>query len=210
MKPLLLTLLIALPLTAAAEPAATAPDGLSGHEFVHCFDFGCKSRLGLDFSGQHWRRIEALFAPPAADAAEERQRIRAAIALMERFAGALAGTDADRGGNYSGVDLPRQQDCIDESTNTLQYLYALEERHLLRFHRVDLKQRRIVWFISHWTATVRDTASGELYAVDSWYRDNGEPPYIQKLADWRRDRKFSEALNPPLGDLLPPRELAAQ
>ena len=196
-KPLLL--LILLPLTALAGGSiAPALEQLGGHEFVHCYDFGCKSRMGIDFDSAQWDELADIFAPPAADAAEEKQRIRAAIARMETFAGALSGSEADLGGNYNGHDLPKQQDCIDESTNTLQYLLALERRGWLRFHRVDLKQRRIVWFISHWTATIREIDSGRVFAVDSWFRDNGEPPYLQAIEDWRRDRDFPAALNPPL------------
>lgn len=167
-------------------------------DFVHCYDFGCKSRMNIRFSPAQWARLGDLFQPPPADAAGERQRIRAAIALMERFAGAISGSEADLGGNYNGKDLPKQQDCIDESTNTLQYLWALQDRGWLRFHRVDLKQRRIVWFISHWTATIRELDSNRVYAVDSWFLDNGEPPYVQALEDWRRARDFPARLNPPL------------
>ncbi len=196
-KPLLP--LILLPLTALAGGSIPpALEQLDGHEFVHCYDFGCKSRQGIDFDAAQWAELTDIFNPPAADAAEEKQRIRAAVARMETFAGAITGSEADLGGNYNGRDLPKQQDCIDESTNTLQYLLALERRGWLRFHRVDLKQRRIVWFISHWTATIREIDNGQIFAVDSWFRDNGEPPYLQAIEDWRRDRDFPAALNPPL------------
>ena len=190
--------LTVLPLMALASLPAEDP---AAGEFVHCYDFGCKSRAAIDFSDAQWEGLRRLFDPPPRDADDEKQRIRAAIALMERYAGRITGSEADLGGNYNGRDLPKQQDCIDESTNTLQYLWALERRGWLRFHRVDLKQRRIVWFVSHWTATIREIESGRLFAVDSWVRDNGEPPYIQPLADWRRDRAFPAALNPPLNNL---------
>lgn len=126
----------------------------------------------------------------------EKQQIRQAIALIERYSGAIAGTDLDIGGNYNGEDLPRQQDCIDESTNTFQFLSVLQQKGLLRWHEVVPKQRRIVWFFTHWTAAIRETKTGQLYAVDSWYRDNGEPPYIQKLDDWFDRTGFDLALNP--------------
>ena len=75
-----------------------------------------------------------------------------AIALMERISGELSGTFRDKGGNYPGYDIDQQMDCIDESTNTFQYLSALEELNLLKWHRVDNKQRRIYWFIAtHWS-----------------------------------------------------------
>jgi hypothetical protein len=89
-------------------------------------------------------------------------------------------------------------DCIDESTNTYQYLSALEELGLLKWHKVDLKQRRVVWLATHWTATIREIGSGRRYAVDSWYRDNGELPYIQPIEDWKRKLDFPVDYNPEL------------
>jgi hypothetical protein len=96
------------------------------------------------------------------------------------------------------LEQERQMDCIDESTNTFQYLLALEQSQLLRWHRVDLKQRRIVWFATHWTATISEIGSNARFAVDSWYRDNGELPYLQPLEDWKRKRSFPVAYNPEL------------
>ena len=126
----------------------------------------------------------------------EKQQIRQAIAMMERYSGQIAGTDKDLGGNYNGLDLPRQQDCIDESTNTFQFLSLLQQHGLLHWHEVIPKQRRIVWFFTHWSAAIRELDSGQPYVVDSWYRDNGELPYIQKLDDWQRRNSFDLALNP--------------
>jgi hypothetical protein len=37
----------------------------------------------------------------------------------------------------------------------------------------------------HTTAVMRERESGEAFAVDSWFLDNGEPPYIVSLAEWR-------------------------
>ena len=175
-----------------------SPPLLASPEFVHCYDFGCKSTQQLQFSEQHWRRIKALFEDTEIDRDGEKQAIRRAVALMEKISGELAGTHLDKAGNYPGYDLPRQMDCIDESTNTFQYLLALEKMNLLRWHRVDLKQRRIVWFITHWTATISEIGTDARFAVDSWYRDNGELPYIQPIDDWRRKRDFPAAYNPEL------------
>ena len=165
-------------------------------EFVQCSDFGCKTQVGLDLSQDQWQNIVSIFSTPAANALVEKQQIRQSIALMEQYTGEISGTWQDKGENYTGQDLPHQQDCIDESTNTFQYLYALEKRGLLKWHSVQGKLRRIVWFFSHWTAVIRDLSDQQLYAVDSWYRDNGEPPYIQKLDDWKAKKPFPVALNP--------------
>ncbi len=166
--------------------------------FVHCYDFGCKSRQEVRFDASQWERLRMLFVPAPADAAAERQAIRRAIAMMERFSGEIAGTANDKGGNAHDYALPKQQDCIDESTNTWQYLVALDELGLLRHHAADLKYRRIVWFATHWTAAIVERASGARYAVDSWYRDNGELPLIQPLEDWRRKRDWPVEHNPEL------------
>ena len=175
-----------------SSPVAAAP------YFVQCYDFGCKTTQELHYSAANWDEIKALFVPASVDSDVEKQAIRRAIATMERISGELSGTFRDKGGNYPGSDIIRQMDCIDESTNTFQYLAALEELNLLKWHRVDPKQRRIFWFFTHWTATITELSSGERFVVDSWYRDNGELPYIQPLADWKRKRDFPVAYNPEL------------
>jgi hypothetical protein len=35
----------------------------------------------------------------------------------------------------------------------------------------------------------------ERFAVDYWYRDNGEIPYIQPIPDWTKKRDFPDAFN---------------
>ena len=119
---------------------------------------------------------------------------------MEKFSGEIAGTYRDVGGNIADEYIG-QHDCIDESTNTFQYLAALEELNLLKSHRVIPKQRRIVWLGTHWTAAIAEIDTGNEFAVDSWYHDNGELPMIAPLTDWYRKRKFTAAYNPELETL---------
>ncbi len=176
-----------------SAPAVAAP------YFVQCYDFGCKTTQELHFEPADWAEIRAIFDHGVVDSASERQAIRRAVALMEHISGEISGTSLDKGGNYPGYDLPRQMDCIDESTNTYQYLLALQQLDLLKWHQVHPKQRRIVWFVAtHWTASISEVGSEQVYAVDSWYRDNGEMPYIQPLDDWKRRSAFSVAYNPEL------------
>lgn len=173
-----------------SQPLLAEPD------FVHCYDFGCKSRQEINYSPAHWDDIRAIFTLNDLDKAQEKQAIRRAVALMESISGNLVGTSLDKGGNYPGYDIEKQQDCIDESTNTYQYLKSLEKLDLLKWHRVTPKKRRIVWFATHWTAVIAEKESNQLFAVDSWYRDNGEPPYIQKIEDWEDKDDFPVAYNP--------------
>ncbi len=169
----------------------------NGAEFMHCYNFGCKSVAPVSFSEQQWQTLADIFSRPALSAWLEKQQIREAIALMEGFSGALTGTHQDKAGNYPGREIPGQQDCIDESTNTFQYLAALEQRDWLKWHKVEGKQQRSSLLIfRHWTAVIRELPSNDLYAVDSWYRDNGEKPFVQRLADWQYRDDFPSGLNP--------------
>ena len=170
--------------------------------FMHCYDFGCKSTREIHFSEAQWDEIRALFAARMSSF-EEKQAIRRAVATMERFSGEIAGTYRDVGGNITDEYIG-QHDCIDESTNTFQYLVALEQLGLLERHRVALKQYRMVWLGEHWTAAISEIDTGEAFAVDSWYRDNGELPFIQPLADWRRKRDFPTNYNPELVEPVSP------
>jgi len=175
-----------------SAPAHTAP------YFVQCYDFGCKTTRELHFEPADWVEVREIFDDGVVDSVSEQQAIRRAVALMERISGEISGTHLDKAGNYPGYDLARQMDCIDESTNTFQYLLALQQLDLLKWHAVHPKQRRIVWFATHWTATISEIGSDRVYAVDAWYRDNGELPYLQPLEDWKRKRDFPVAYNPEL------------
>ena len=191
----MIRLAMVLLILAAWLPAAAEP------YFVHCYDFRCKSTQEVHYSDAQWQRIRAIMEAGQQDADAEKQAIRQAVATMERFSGELAGTKLDKGGNYPGYDIPKQMDCIDESTNTFQYLAALDELGLMKWHHVAPKKRRIVWLMTHWTATITEISSGRRFAVDSWYRDNGKPPYIQPLKDWERKLDFPPRYNPELARL---------
>ncbi len=188
--PRLLKLLI---LTLACYP------GLSVYAepyFIHCYDFGCKSNQEIYYSKQQWVAIKKLFNAEDLTPDQEKQAIRKAIAMMESFSGEIVGTSLDKGGNYPGYEIIKQMDCIDESTNTFQYLNALKYFDLLKWHKVEPKKRRTRWFFDHWTAVISENSTNQNFAVDSWYRDNGEPPYIQLLEDWQVKKPFPERYNP--------------
>ena len=36
----------------------------------------------------------------------------------------------------------------------------------------------------HWTAVLKETKTGQKYAVDSWLFDQGENPAVVKVEDW--------------------------
>jgi hypothetical protein len=129
---------------------------------------------------------------------QERHQLRLAIALLEDTVGRLTGTWRDLGKNAAGAGKHGQLDCIAESKNTTSYLKLMDQDGLLRWHRVLERTVRHPWILDfHWTAVIEDQTSGIRYAVDSWYLDNGQPPYIQKLDDWLVKRRFPQQTNAP-------------
>jgi len=175
-------LLIGIPVAVHAAPS-----------FTVCYGFECGRQQQVSLTPSQWQGIRAIFTPPAADAGLERALIRRAIAQMETLAGASTGTWMDKGGNTAGSGQPKQMDCIDESTNTTTYLSLIQQDGLLQWHEVAERARRAKWILDvHWTAVIREKASGHFYAVDSWFLDNGEPPYIQRLEDWKAKKKIEQ------------------
>jgi hypothetical protein len=116
---------------------------------------------------------------------------------MEQIVGSMTPTDRDRGGNdFEGDDWSGQMDCIDESTNTTSYLNLFEQHGLLKWHRVKERVYRAPRILDqHWAAQIEHTATGQRYAVDSWYKDNGERPYVQMVEAWKRKEAFASAVD---------------
>lgn len=159
----------------------------SPNSFGICHNYGCALRSRTSYSEQEWADIQEFFDPPAQNAEAERQQIAKAIARMELYTGQKVGTDTDiAAATFHRAD-DRQMDCIDETINTDQYLKFLQRDGLLRWHTVDKPIRRgyfldLTW--PHNTATVKDMQTGQIWTVDSWYRANGEDPYIIKAETW--------------------------
>jgi hypothetical protein len=156
--------------------------------FRVCSDFGCARDTVVVLNEDEWSQVRAIFVPIAADAAEERERIRRAVATLETLVGPKAQTaDDDPGAALFALNTRGQMDCIDEAYNTSTYLQLLAAEGLLRRHRVGQPVLRghLIDRWPHNTATITETTSGEGYAVDSWFHGNGQPPEIVDLAMWR-------------------------
>ncbi len=156
-----------------------------------CHGNGCLDLSYVSLTPEQWQELRGLFHPLARSAEEERERLRRAIALMEKFSGAATGTWMDKGGTFNGGG--GQMDCIDESINTTLYMTVFLKYGLMREHRIEDRVTR-GWFLGGWphtTAVIRETAvlrekgSSGLWAVDSWFLDNGEPPFILPLETWK-------------------------
>jgi hypothetical protein len=170
--------------------AASLTAGAASRTFSSCTDYHCDAVREVTLRDWQWQRVRALFAGNAS-ARMERQSIRRAIALLEDMVGAMTGTWRDLAGNVAGAGRAGQLDCISESRNTTTYLRLLSDDGLLEWH--DVEERRVrhtMIFNTHWSAVIRERGSGERYAVDSWYLDNGQPPEIQPLEAWLEGRRM--------------------
>jgi len=155
--------------------------------FSVCYNHSCTTIVSDSLSPEEWRSATTPLVLPLESAADERHAISLAIATMEDIVGRHTGTSSDSGGNLVGFGRPSQMDCIDESTNTNTYLLMLERDGLFQHHTVVSRSTRFGLFVGmpHTTAVIRDNETQQRYAVDSWFHDNGKPPYIERLELWK-------------------------
>jgi hypothetical protein len=169
---------------------ATAVAASQPQQFFACIDYYCDQGEMVTLSAGEWQKVRDLFTPDAS-AAQERENIRQAIALLERQVGVITGTWRDLAGNVIGAGKPGQLDCISESKNTTTYLKLLFDDGLLRYHDIAAREvRRPLVFNVHWSAVIRERRTGQRFAVDSWFLDNGQPPLVQPLEDWLSGRRY--------------------
>jgi hypothetical protein len=178
---LLLFLLLTLSLASVAATESTA--------VTVCYNFGCKSKGYVKLTRADIKQLRGYFLN-IKSARHEREQIASAIASMEQIVARSLPTRNDVGGNFKADMIETGQlDCIDESTNTTTYLSFFETKGWLKRHAVQDRVLRAPFLVDdHWTAVIREKKTGQLYAVDSWFEDNGNPPLIQKLEDWQNNK----------------------
>ena len=155
-------------------------------KFSVCHGNSCRLRTEVSLSAAEWAQVRALFDPQPADASAERHQIARATALLELLTGRQADTLEDAPGMGVHWNPDGQLDCIDEATNSTAYLRMMAADGLIRFHEIGLPANRFV--ITAWgpsnSATIKERATGKVYAVDSYFRANGEPADILPLDVW--------------------------
>lgn len=166
----------------AAEPMATL-------QLQVCYQHGCARQSTVRLDRATLTQLDQLFGETTTDSAQERTAIAQAVALLEQFVGDRTGTDRDLGGTFPGAFQPGQMDCVDEATNTTRYLHLFMQQDWLRWHTPLEPVTRLPiprgWW-PHSSAVIRERASGQEFAVDSWFDANGQPPHIVDLPTWRR------------------------
>lgn len=152
-----------------------------------CHNYGCARRAVVHIEDDVLDAVGTLFQD-ADDGPSERLAIALAMGMLARAAAAEAPVGADLGGNgYQESGVEGRMDCIDHSTNATRYLAFMKGRGWLRFHDTGPRVLRMSYFVvAHWTATIRDRATGTAYAVDTWFRRNGYPAVVMPLAQWKQ------------------------
>lgn len=159
-------------------------------QFRECHGFSCAFPSRVSLRPANWRRVHAEFTPPAKDAATERRRIAAAVALMQRLVGAQTGTSAHQWTHKDMMILPNlgdptQLDCIDEAVNTWTYMTMMERDGLFRFHHVaSLAFAGSPVDPNPRNAAVLQERGGTYYVLDPSLVESGVAPPVLPLADW--------------------------
>lgn len=153
--------------------------------FTICLHGTCEDIAEVHLDARQWRSIKLLFRNNA-NPTQERSNIRYAIARMETMVGEVTGTSVDKARTFAHLGEEKQLDCIDESTNTTFYLTMMKNDGLIRWHNIEDRETRghFLFGWPHTTAVISDKQSGQKYAVDSWFLDNGEMPHILLLEKW--------------------------
>jgi hypothetical protein len=185
----------AKPASRAFKPPGEVPVKVAEKIDV-CFNYGCASEGEVIFSGRQLTQVRSMLRV-AQNSEHERSALADVIAQMYAWAAEQTPVGNDRAGNFADGGMPGQMDCIDHSTTTTRFLRLLEGHGWLRFHRPVDTIRRSGIFLHHFSAAIEDLGDGisivrtdirsRLWAVDSWYADNGKPPYIAPIDEWERD-----------------------
>jgi len=153
--------------------------------FNICHGGTCEKIAYASLDDQQWQVIKNIFKNNKT-ARKERENIRLAVAKMEKFVGEITNTYNDKAENISDKQLNHYMDCIDESTNTSLYLTMMKNDELIKFHTIQDRENRGLFFNGwpHTTAVIKEKGTNDSYAVDSWFLDNGEQPFIVPLHEW--------------------------
>lgn len=182
----MLAVLIAIHATGAAAYADPAAEAVKRTGLTVCHGFGCHFKTKLLLSAADERRLATILTAGRASAKAERAAVSKAVQYYENRAARAVGLRDQAKSNASQWHRRGQMDCIDESTNTRSLLVHLEQRGLLKHHKIGRNRTRgflIDGRYPHSTAVLQDNA-GKKWAIDSWYAPAGGAPDIMPLSQW--------------------------
>ena len=166
--------------------------------FEVCHSGGCAEVSMVSLSDEEWLQISDIFDNNAQNASDERTQIAVAIGLLETLIGNKIGTSGDLAGTFGNSQYKGQLDCNDEAINTTTYMRLLQSQGLMLQHVIEDTRTRNFFFTGwpHSTAVIRDIATGEQFAVDSWFYDNGHAATIVPFKVWKANYQPADS---PIG-----------
>lgn len=155
--------------------------------FEICHSGGCADVSAVSLSAEEWQQVSAVFMNKAKNAAEERAQIATAIGVLETLVGEKTGTSGDLAGTFGNSHYKGQLDCNDEAINSTTYMRLLVSNGLMQLHVIEDTRTRNFFFTGwpHSTAVIHEIATGERFAVDSWFYDNGHAATIVPFVLWK-------------------------
>ena len=184
--------------TLLVSPVGAASAGDADSTVELCHGFGCRLETSFTLTPAEWASIAVLMN--VADSREERNQLKAVLGYMEYLAGMRSPIHQDLAGNAEAGGKG-QLDCIDESVNATRFLILLENRGLLRYHRVLDRAYRRSLVTQHWAAQIEEVATGRRFVYDTWFKDNGRPPILVSSERWHNLWALSRNVNLPLANL---------
>ena len=168
-------------------------------QFEVCQGGGCYEVDKISLSEAEWLLVKKIFSPLANNAAEERTKIALAIGELEDIVGKKIGTSGDLAGTFDNSAYKGQQDCNDEAINSTTYMRLLQQAGYLKFHEIEDTRTRNFFFTGwpHTTAVIHEIKTGDRFAVDSWFYDNGHAATIVPFAQWKANYKPADS---PIGN----------
>lgn len=134
--------------------------------------------------------LKVLFTPKPRRAEEEREKISVALQYFERNVLPKAFVINDVGG-WAGNEMLscpdfRQQDCFDEQASVLPFLLLLNELKLLEFHDIqgEVYNSDHAHVANALVELADEKTKQNVWIVDTWIKNQGEPPYIGLYEDW--------------------------
>jgi hypothetical protein len=126
--------------------------------------------------------------PGQASPQAERAAIARAVMWVEERVAPQVGSQDDVGGlDLQNAGVPGQMDCLDETTNTTTTLMLLADQGMLRHHSPQFPVARGFFLdgrYPHATAVLRESESGQQWAIDPWPYRNGEDVDVMPLETW--------------------------
>ncbi len=159
----------------------------SPQQFMLCHGFGCSQRSKVSLSQKEWKRATNPLRKTPKTANQERKNLLKSMALIETAVQQSSGLSPDFGGARTFENDEHQMDCLDETINASQYLKFIAQEHLLKFHTVADPVHRGYFVDGMWphnSAAIHDSKTGEIYAIDTYYSDNGGKAYAVDLDTW--------------------------